>query len=88
MAVAHNRLVLARAGAAVTRRPWDAATRSATPPQVRRAMPRILAQVGTPARPPRRRGKSPGWAPGTVVPPAPRYPVIRKGRGRAARRAA
>jgi len=87
VALAHNHLVLARPQATVSHRPWEAITRPVTPPQVRRAMGRILVQVGTPARPPRPRGKSPGRAPGTVVPPAPRYPVIRKGRRRAVRRA-
>ncbi len=87
VAIAHNQLVLARSWAAITHRPWEATTRPVTPPQVRRAMPRILAQVGTPARPPRRRGKSPGRAPGAVVRRAPRYPVIRKSRRRVSRRA-
>jgi hypothetical protein len=87
VAVAHNQVVLARPLATVTHRPWDATTRPLTPPQVRRAMPRILAQVDTPVRPPQPRGKSPGRAPGTVVRPATRHPVISKGRPRAARRA-
>jgi hypothetical protein len=87
VALGHNQVVLARPIATVTARPWDATTRPVTPPQVRRAMPRILAQVGTPVRPPQPRGKSPGRTPGTVVQPAPRHPVIRKRRSRAARRA-
>jgi hypothetical protein len=86
VALAHNQLVLARPWAVADLRPWDAVTRPVTPSQVRRAMPRILAQVGTPARPPRPRGKSPGRALGAVVGPAPRYPVIRKGRRRPAPR--
>lgn len=87
VALGHNHLVLARPATAAILRPWDATTRPVTPPQVRRAMPRILAQVGTPVRPPRPRGKSPGRAPGTTVRPAARYPVVRKGRGRTVRRA-
>jgi DDE superfamily endonuclease len=87
VAVAHNHLVLARPSAEITHRPWDATTRSVTPAQVRRTMRRILPQVGTPARPPRPRGKSPGRAPGTIVPPAARHPVIHKGKRRTARRA-
>jgi DDE superfamily endonuclease len=87
VALGHNQVVLARPWATVTYRPWDATARPVTPPQVRRAMPRILAQVGTPARPPRPRGKSPGRAPGTVVRRATRHPVIRKDRRRAVRRA-
>lgn len=87
VAIAHNHLVVARSAAEVALRPWDATARPVTPSQVRRAMGRMLTQVGTPARPPQPRGKSPGRAPGTVVRPATRTPVIRQGRRRAARRA-
>jgi hypothetical protein len=75
VAAAHNQLVLARPLAEVTLRPWDARRRPASPQQVRRAMGPILARVGTPARPPRPRGNSPGRAPGAVVRPAARHPV-------------
>jgi len=90
VAAVHNQLVLARPLAAVAHRPWESAARPVTPQQVRRSMGRIIAQVGTPVRPPRPRGKSPGRAPGTVVRLAPRQPVIRKPRKarRAARRKA
>jgi hypothetical protein len=47
-------------------------------PQVRRAMAKIVAQLGTPAPPPKPRGKSPGRPKGAVVRPAPRFPVIYK----------
>jgi hypothetical protein len=78
VAAVHNQLVLARPLAAITHRPWETSARPITPRQVRRAMARIIAQVGTPVRPPRPRGKSPGRAPGAVVRPAPRHPVLRK----------
>ena len=78
VAIAHNHLVLARPLATVAHRPWESRTKPATPQQVRRALPRILAQVGTPVRPPRPRGKSPGRPPGTRVKRAPRRPVLRK----------
>lgn len=84
VAAAHNQLVLARPLAAVVHRPWEATTRPVTPQQVRRAMSRILALVGTPVRPPRPRGKSPGRAPGTVIKRAARHPVVRKRRRKAA----
>lgn len=84
VAAAHNQLVLARPLAEVVRRPWDARRRAASPQQVRRAMGRILAAVGTPARPPRPRGKSPGRAAGTVVKRAARHPVICKAPRKAA----
>lgn len=78
VAMAHNQLTLARPLVTVTHRPWEAKTKPATPPQVRRAMPRILAQVGTPARSPQPRGKSPGRRAGTAVRRAQRHPVLRK----------
>lgn len=82
VAAVHNHLVLARPLAAIAHRPWECAARPVTPRQVRRAMGRIIAQVGTPVRPPRPRGKAPGRAPGTVVRPAPRLLTIRKTRKR------
>lgn len=78
VAAVHNQLTLARPLAVIARRPWEAAARPVAPQQVRRAMGRIIAQVGTPARAPRPRGKSPGRAPGTVVRRAARHPVLRK----------
>jgi len=59
-------------------RPWESTQRAVTPRQARRAMPGILQQVGTPAQPPKRRGKSPGWRKGRARTPAPRFPVVRK----------
>jgi hypothetical protein len=78
VAVVHNQLVLARPQVEGERRPWEARRRAATPRQVRRAMGRIIAQLGTPARTPQQRGKAPGRAVGTVVKPAARYAVVRK----------
>jgi hypothetical protein len=84
VAAAHTQLVLARPLAEIARRPWDARRRAASPQQVRRAMGRIIAQVGTPARPPRPRGKSPGRPFGAVVKRATRHPVLRKAPPKAA----
>jgi hypothetical protein len=78
VAAVHNQLVLARPQAEVLRRPWEARTRVATPRQVRRALGRIIAQVGTPARRPQRRGKAPGRTVGAVVKRAERHAVVRK----------
>ena len=78
VAVVHNQLVLARHRAEAVRRPWEARTRGATPRQVRRAMGRIIAQLGTPARAPQRRGKAPGRARAGFVKRAERYAVVRK----------
>jgi DDE superfamily endonuclease len=79
VSLVHNQLVLAQPLVEAVRRPWEAATRPATPRQVRRAMGRLLLQVGTPARRPQPRGKAPGRPTGAKVKPATRHPVIRKG---------
>ncbi len=84
VAAAHNQLVLARPLAEAALRPREPRRRPARPQQVRRAMPRVIARVGTPARPPRPRGKAPGRAQGAVVRRAARHPVLRKAPPRAA----
>jgi hypothetical protein len=78
VAIAHNELALARDTPDAQRHPWESRTRPVTPRQVRRAMPRILAQLGTPASKPQPRGKSAGRARGVKVTRAARYPVVRK----------
>ncbi len=78
VACAHNQLVLARPLVSGIYQPWETRRSGITLTQVRRAMPTILTQLGTPARPPRPRGKAPGRAKGFHPRPAPRHPVIRK----------
>lgn len=78
VSLVHNQLFLAQPFVEERRRPWERNGRPATPRQVRRAMGQIIAQLGTPARSPQRRGKSPGRASGATVKRAPRQPVIRK----------
>jgi hypothetical protein len=82
----HNELGLARLAVQAQRWPWEPAARPLTPRQVRRALPRLLSQLGTPAVSPRPRGKSPGRPRGAVVARAPRAPVIRKGTSRRPKR--
>jgi hypothetical protein len=78
VAVVRNELVLARPLVAAERRPWERRTQVTTPRQVRRAMGRLIVQLGTPAPAPQVRGKAPGRARGAVVKRAERYAVIRK----------
>lgn len=78
VAIVHNLLVLARPHVQADLRPWETALREPSPQQVRRAMAKIVAQLGTPAAPPKLRGKSPGRQKGAVVKPVPRSPVIYK----------
>jgi hypothetical protein len=75
---AHNQLVLARPLVAGIYRPWETRHSVLTLAQARRAMPTLLTQLGTPARPPQPRGKAPGRAKGFHPKPATRHPVIRK----------
>lgn len=58
--------------------PWQKLLDNLTPGRVAQSMESILAAVGTPARPPKPRGKSPGWKPGQLRQRKIRYPVVRK----------
>jgi hypothetical protein len=78
VACAHNQLVLARPLVEGMYRPWERRRSVLTWAQVRRAMPTLLTQLGTPARPPQPRGKAPGRPRGFHPQPAARHPVIRK----------
>jgi DDE superfamily endonuclease len=78
VALVVNQLYLARQLGQALHRPWERTDRPVTPQQVRRVMPTIVLQVGTPARRCQPRGKSPGRAKGFRPEPAPRFPVVRK----------
>jgi hypothetical protein len=80
VAVAVWELWLARPLVADQRLPWDRPLPAdrLTPGRVRRAVPALLARVGTPARPPHPRGKAPGRQPGQCPGPRPRFPVVRR----------
>ena len=78
VACAHNLLVLARPLVEGCYRPWETRSSVRTLAQVRRAMPTLLHQLGTPARPPQLRGKAPGRAKGFHPKPRTRHPAIRK----------
>lgn len=78
VAIVHNHLVLARDLVEAELRPWESTRRKLTPQQVRRGMHTLLPQLGTPARPPQPRGKSPGRATGTKISKAKRFAVVKK----------
>jgi len=78
VATAMNLLVLARSPGLARYRPWERRRDRVTPRQVRRVMAGILLQVGTPARVPKPRGKSPGRKTGATVARATRFDVVRK----------
>lgn len=78
VALAFTQLYLARPEAAQALLPWEAKGRPLTPRQIRRVMPTLLSQLGTPVRPCQPRGKSPGRAKGFHPKPATRHPIIYK----------
>jgi hypothetical protein len=78
VAIAHNLLVLAREVAGCSLRPWENPHRKPSLQQVRRTMGKLLQQLGTPARSPQPRGKSPGRAKGAHIRKARRFPVVRQ----------
>jgi len=78
VSVVRNTLFLARDLVEARRQPWERACRARTPQQVRRAMSRIMVQLGTPARVCQPRGYSPGWQMGRSRKPVPTYKVVYK----------
>lgn len=78
VATAMNQLVLVRCFGQASYRPWEKRRHLVTPRQVRRVMPALLPQFGTPARVPKARGKSPGWPKGTPRTRPARFEVIKK----------
>jgi len=78
VALAFLQLYLARPLGLSALLPWEAKGRPVTPRQVRRVMPTLLSQLGTPVRACQPRGKAPGRAKGFRPRQAPRYPVIHK----------
>jgi DDE superfamily endonuclease len=78
VSIVMNQLCVARSLDQANYRPWETRQRAATPGQVRRIMSRVLLQVGTPARPCQRCGKSPGRALGFHPKPKTRYDVVIK----------
>jgi hypothetical protein len=80
LALALWQLWFARPLVADQRLPWERplpATRL-TPGRVRRAFAGLFVQLGTPARPPKPRGKAPGRRTGHAPGPRTRHPVVRR----------
>jgi hypothetical protein len=78
VAIAFNQLYLVRDLGQATYHPWERKDRRLTPRQVRRVMPTLLSQLGTPARVCQPRGYAPGRASGFHPKPAKRFSVIIK----------
>jgi hypothetical protein len=58
--------------------PWQKAQTQLTPGRVRQSFGGILAQIGTPTRVAKPRGKSKGWPKGKARQRATRYPIVKK----------
>jgi hypothetical protein len=59
--------------------PWQESQTKLTPGRVAQSFWSILVLLGTPAQPPKLRGKSPGWISGRKRRPRIRYLVVKKG---------
>lgn len=67
--------------------PWQKQISKFTPGRVAQAMPGILVRVSTPTKPPKPRGKSPGWETGQPRHRRIPYPIVKK-RSNTSRKAA
>ncbi len=78
VAIVHNHIVLAHDFIEGELRPWENKQRVPTPQQVRRGLAAFLPLLGTPARPPKPRGKSKGRGFGVKLAKRKRFSVVRK----------
>ena len=81
--LAYVQLWLARTLAEALPNPWErylprAKVGQASPSTVQRDFERIIGQIGTPAKPPKRRGNSPGRAKGVKMPARKHQAVVKK----------
>lgn len=86
--IAYAMLWMARHLALHLPRPWErylptTQNRELSPTLVQRDFERLIRQLGTPAQPPKPRGKSPGRPQGMTLPPRPRRKVVVKGKKQA-----
>jgi hypothetical protein len=58
--------------------PWQKTAPKLTPGRVAQSIGAILAVIHTPAKPPKPRGKSPGWKPEQTRQRRINYPVVKK----------
>jgi hypothetical protein len=59
--------------------PWQPAQQQLTPRRVQQGIWTLFLKIGTPAAPPKSRGKSPGWPKGKPRPCRQRHSVVKKG---------
>ena len=66
--------------------PWQKTQVKLTPERVKQSLGGLFSRIGTPAEPPKKRGKSPGWPVGRRRPARDRHPVVRKSPKKASKR--
>jgi hypothetical protein len=79
VSVVHDEVHLAEGLGVEVWRPWENQSRPPSPQQIRLGLGRIIGKLGSPARPPKVRGKGVGRAFGAKSEPAARYEVVKKG---------
>jgi hypothetical protein len=62
--------------------PWQPPQETLTPERVRQGLGATFGQIGTPAQPPKTRGKSPGWPTGRSRSRPQYHKVVKKGQNR------
>ena len=62
--------------------PWQSAQEQLTPERTLQSLGATFREIGTPAAPPKTRGKSPGWRRGRPRTRPKRHPAVKKGKKR------
>lgn len=78
--IAYWQVWLGRALVADHPLPWQKPLAELTPGRVLQGFDRLFAQISTPTRDPKTRGKSPGWPPGRRRTRPERYKVVKRGK--------
>ncbi len=63
--------------------PWQKPQVNLTPGRVAQSFATVIARIGTPARFPKPRGKRAGWQKGKIRTKKIRFPLVKKGKGKA-----
>jgi hypothetical protein len=83
VSLAQWQLLLARGMVQDQPLPWQPKQERLTPERVMQSLAGLFRQIGTPARAPQPRGKSPGWPKGRPRTRRKRHPVVKKGNTKA-----
>lgn len=78
--IAYWMLYLGRELVQDCRLPWQKPLKVLTPGRILQGFQMLFAQIGTPTRPVKMRGKSPGWAKGRKRSPPQRFKTVKRGK--------